>query len=70
MKSSDYKNLALLYESVYDDNTHYDYLQGNCASLALKLHDLTGCRLIFYPILMGNHGQWMKTMMGLNIHIL
>jgi hypothetical protein len=42
MTSHDFKNLALIYESVYDDNTHYDYLQGNCASLALKLHDLTG----------------------------
>lgn len=45
MKSSDYRNLALLYESVYNDNTHDDYMQGNCASLALKLHDLTGWKI-------------------------
>jgi len=42
MNGKDIRNLAFLYESVYDDNTHDDYLQGNCASLALKLHDLTG----------------------------
>lgn len=42
MTKTDFENIALLYESVYDDNTHQDYLEGNCASLALKLHDLTG----------------------------
>jgi hypothetical protein len=42
MFNRDNQNLIRLYESVYDDNTHYDYLEGNCASLALKLHDLTG----------------------------
>jgi hypothetical protein len=45
MTNKDIRNISLIYENIYNDDTHDDYMQGNCASLALKLHDLTG-----YPI--------------------